>query len=69
MKGITKEASLIQAICRCSMANNPTDAVKHQIRRLIKHYENTGQGHLSEYLEDLFREPEDTNMKIVQSKN
>lgn len=66
---VSREFSIVLALCRCSLYNNPTEAVKHQIRRLIKLYEDTGQGHLAEKLNELFREPNEDNFKIVQSNH
>lgn len=36
---MTREETIIVALCRCAMAGEPTEATKHQILRLRRYYE------------------------------
>jgi len=63
-----KKDTLIINLCMCSLANNPTDAVKHQVSRLLEHYREADNKKVFERLFNLLY-PQDTteNFTIVQS--
>lgn len=36
--------ALVQALIRCAISNEPTDAVKHQVNRIINYLGGSGHG-------------------------